>query len=482
MWFLALRRFYDTYRTQIWLTLFVLAMFFWLRLVHLPSTLYFFNDMGRDLLVVWQSWQNKKPFLLGPQNSAIPFNQPALYFYLLFPAALLTNFSLYTHTISFLFFLFGVITLLVALAWRNKATWLVILAVLWLIAIQPQFITQNRFIWNPSFVPYCLLLSCFAYLKLRQNWDKRLVWLWATSSAAALAFSYSVIPFALAFFLLLVWHFRLRSWRLLLPFLTTTALFHALTFVFELRYKFQLTRAVLFGERLPQPGSVLSQKLLDLARYFWSTDNLTLIIIFTLVFLASIALNYKFARKNNTHWRVFIFGLQLSILTLIWSIVIPISVQAHYVFPFFLSVFLIIAGMQPKLSLTIMAFLTWWWLRPAQLSYLSPPPRTLAQTQECARQVCQIVKQPVFVSVTSDLHPYHNGPEWRFLFAKHGCQTQEIELPSPTAATSHMLVVADQGKFDPVTAAYYELSLFGQYQVSQTLTCPGNVEVHVLQR
>lgn len=87
---------------QLWLFLFVIVFFIFLRVYRLPSTLFFFNDMGRDLLVLWESWEHKKPFLLGPQNSALPFNQPALYFYSLYPAFLLTGMSLFTHTVTFL--------------------------------------------------------------------------------------------------------------------------------------------------------------------------------------------------------------------------------------------------------------------------------------------------------------------------------------------------------------------------------------------
>jgi len=67
-----------------WILISLLAILFViLRLYNINNSLFFINDTGRDMAVL-QSWQNTgKIPLLGPQTSALPINQSAIYFYLL---------------------------------------------------------------------------------------------------------------------------------------------------------------------------------------------------------------------------------------------------------------------------------------------------------------------------------------------------------------------------------------------------------------
>ncbi len=77
-----------------------IALFLFFRFYQLPQTLNFFGDLGRDF-VVMQNWQRTgKPPLLGPQNSAMSFNQSAIYFYLLYPFYLITSGSVYATAIA----------------------------------------------------------------------------------------------------------------------------------------------------------------------------------------------------------------------------------------------------------------------------------------------------------------------------------------------------------------------------------------------
>lgn len=64
--------------------IFILIVFIFLRVHRIEETLNFQNDIGRDYLVLLEWYQSGKPPLLGPQNSAVPFNQSAFYFYLFF--------------------------------------------------------------------------------------------------------------------------------------------------------------------------------------------------------------------------------------------------------------------------------------------------------------------------------------------------------------------------------------------------------------
>jgi len=134
-----------------WVILIVsVVLFVFLRLYKIKSSFLFFNDPGRDLLALYRWQETSKPPLLGPRTSVLPFNQSALYFYLLYPLFLLTNHSLfstiYTVIIFYLIFLLAGIFFL-----KKRSRLLEILVIVWfLIAIHPQFILQHRHVWNPS--------------------------------------------------------------------------------------------------------------------------------------------------------------------------------------------------------------------------------------------------------------------------------------------------------------------------------------------
>jgi hypothetical protein len=84
--------------------------------------------------------------------------------------------------------------------WRNS-----LLIVFFLICLHPQYVIQNRFVWNPSFVTPPLLFAFYAFLALREKYlnkkhmDKILSWLFTLALALALGFSYSLVPAFIAF-------------------------------------------------------------------------------------------------------------------------------------------------------------------------------------------------------------------------------------------------------------------------------------------
>src|SRR5579859_1105498 len=94
--------------------IFLIAFFLFTRLYKLPTSFFYFNDMGRDSLALLDWAQTGKPPLLGPQTSALPFNQGAVYYYLLYPlfrlmqhspfSAILTSAIVYVVTFSALFY------------------------------------------------------------------------------------------------------------------------------------------------------------------------------------------------------------------------------------------------------------------------------------------------------------------------------------------------------------------------------------------
>ena len=85
------------------LGIFLIVLFLFLRFYKLQDSFFFYNDMGRDLLVLLDMIQNHKPVLLGPQTSALPINQSPLYYYLLLPFYLIFDKSFLTANLTLAF-------------------------------------------------------------------------------------------------------------------------------------------------------------------------------------------------------------------------------------------------------------------------------------------------------------------------------------------------------------------------------------------
>jgi hypothetical protein len=256
-----------------------LAVFVFFRVYKIQSSLLFFNDMGRDFIELIDGWQAKKPPLLGPQTSAISFNQSAAYYYLLFPPFILTNLSGFA---SFDTALLVYVATFIFLFWRTRRSqqsWSVILLV-WLAAIQPELIRQNRFIWNPTFLLPFLAISLFAYLDLGINFSKTNVALVTFFSALAVSFSYSAAPLVLAMALLSIFIWHKKSLQLWWGWIISAFLINLPTLVFELVHGFVLTQLFIHGQTNPQHRIGVFQKTFDLFSKIFSDGNAFAIFFF----------------------------------------------------------------------------------------------------------------------------------------------------------------------------------------------------------
>ena len=174
--------------------LLLISLFLFLRFYNIRDGLFFFNDMGRDLLVL-QNWQlSGKPPLLGPQTSVVPFNQSSIYFYYLYVFYLITKGSVFSALFAnaFLYiviYIFG----LVIFKKDSKITKIIHLS-FFLICIHPQYIIQSRFVWNPSLITPFIMSAFFSFYLLIQKYSKFRLWAFSLSIATAISISYSVIP------------------------------------------------------------------------------------------------------------------------------------------------------------------------------------------------------------------------------------------------------------------------------------------------
>lgn len=460
----------------------VVLIFLFLRWYGIEQSLFFFNDMGRDFLVLldWQS--SGKPPLLGPQTSVVSYNQSALYFYLLFPVFVVTHHwpfgSLLTASLVHI--------AVILLGWwylQRQKEWQWWWLGVWLaLAITPQLVLQHRFVWNPSFVSVCLVVAFGAWWQWREAGSKGMLALFGLSLAASTAFSYSAAPALVAWMIWAAVTFR-NQWQKTVAVWLVTAVSLVMvnlpTLVFELRHGFFLTKLLIFGQKQAQLYAQPIEKLEQLLQH--SLDA-KLELAVGLLLLQSVVVAFCWWKWSHNSWTKRsqeVFGL-LSVTVLVTWLV-PFSIQSHYVFPL-LTLWLVVLLSLPKLGRIIaLSILAVWWLRPSYWQlYLKPAPRTVAETFECARQSCQKWDKTSFISAQADGYPYHNAMDFKYAFKEAGCDIKELDTQISEA--NHMLVVVDDSVYQHNQTAFNELTQFGPSQELERWSCNSELQVVALER
>lgn len=472
------------------ISLLLTTLFLFLRLYNLDQSLYFFNDIGRDFLVLYNWQETGKPPLLGPQTSALPFNQSAIYFYILFPLFFISQNSQYSSVLTNLIFYVVSFWIGLYLLRNHKILQNSLLVVAFLITIHPQFIIQQRFVWNPSFVAPLILASVYGLLVLKDKYRHLTAFIVGFSMAWATAFSYSVVPVVISTLLISIFWLKRRVLWLIGFFLTSLVIVNFPTIFFELRHKFLLTNMLINQEKLSQPGNILSQKIANLSQFSISSflDHpwyLFLILVLVIIIALQLVLIMKARRHNHQtitkKQSLFLSALLLLLLGVLTTLATPIAIQAHYIFGVLVLGLLVISFLDKKLLIFVLTLASFLYLRPQVLSiYYSPAPRSYAETYACAVQICQQVKQPTFVSVQASRHPYHNGMEFQYLLKKAGCDIKTLD-PDPNVADK-MIVIVDDSEYTHNQTAYNELTQFGKSEEIGRLSCSTQLEAVFLNK
>ncbi len=459
----------------------ILMIFLFLRTYRLPQSLLFWGDMGRDYLVMLDWQKSGKPPLLGPQTSALPYNQSAVYFYGLMPLFLITNHSFFANNISLILFY---VTLFAFGLWsfrRHRQLLISLLITASLMAIQPEFVRQARLVWNPSFTAPLVALAFYTFFRLTQKFSCRRLLLFALSLSLAVSLSYSIAPMFIAMSFMSLWLFR-HHWRWLklnLFLLAGLVFWNLPTLIFELRHGFFLTKLLITGDKLHQSGLAWLTKLTQLTQFSLPRLSHLSMIILLLLVVGGTYWSGKFrSQKTNQPlklaWSVFL-------LTLLVSLLAPFGIAAHYIFAPLTLFFLIISFLPWRVSLLTLAIFSFSWLSPKQLQiYFQPAHRNLQASTACAQRICDQVRQPFFVSEQSGYHVYHNAVGWQYLFKNAGCQVRKLDTQIHQAQL--MAVIVDHSSFQVGKTAYNELTQFGPAQEIKRLYCPAEVEVVLIEK
>lgn len=455
------------------------CLYLFLRFYNLKDSMFFFNDMGRDMLVL-QDWsESGKPPLLGPQTSALPINQSAIYFYLLMPGFLLTNGAPMTlfYTNAFIY----VVPFLIGL-WMLRDHSKVQISLLFfflLVCFSPQYLAQSRIIvWNPSFVTPPLLTALLTFVFLTKKFSNKLMFLFVSSLAFAVSLSYSIAPTFIAIYLYVLFFWHRNRVKIILTQIVALFVINLPTLAFEIKHGFLLIHS-LFSRGLmtqrSQETSLIS-KYNNLFGLGIGTEGLYLLFLTVLIGL----LIFQFQKSKNNNLLKIVTLLLIS--TVVLTFIFPFEIHSHYIFGFTTLVFLAIALLpsRPRLIILFALLITY---IPQLLSnerLFTKNKRTYSEMNSCFSILCSEIKEPIFVSAQSNFHPFHNALEHRFMMKKNGCQVRYIEN-EPDAANL-MAVVLDDSSFKLGETSYNELTLFGKAIELKRYQCQSNFEVVVLKK
>ncbi len=477
----------QKYTWQQWVAVIgLLFLFVDLRLFQARESLFFFGDLGRDYYVLQEWLETGKPPLLGPQTSALPFNQSAWYFYLLLPGYLLTNAdplsSMYSSIVIHVLIFGG---LLWWLAKRKPEYWWRVWLAGLVLAVQPQMVLQQRLVWNPSFVALFLVVGIVVSLVWRATSQvKKPIQSWAMIAisglalALAIGFSYSAAPAVLLWLVILSWR-QVGWWRWWLGLGVGLGVTFAPMVFFELRHQFPLTKMMLFQEKLVQQGTDLPTKVAAIERFVLAGGSnwQNWLLLVSVVVTVGLALKSLRSPKNSEGILLLVWFLTTTLAYLF----LPVQIQAHYVFPLLVAATLSVVWLQGRWRFLLVGCWLFIWLQPKQLQqYLIAAPRSIEQSVSCAQMVCAAVKEPLFVSVQANFYPYHNGIEFQYLLKQAGCIVKKLDTQINEAQL--MAVFVEDSVYEHGKTAYNELTQFGSSTELQKIECNPKLNVRILRK
>ena len=447
--------------------------------------------MGRDSLVLLDWQKTDKPPLLGPQTSALPFNQSAFYFYLLYPFFIATHGSPYAalFTIDLYYLFFFTITFIFVLRTKEAKVVRVFLLALGLIVLHPQFILQNRFVWNPSFVGPLIFLSFFVFYFLIHYFSWKKVVILGFTLALAVSLSYSVAPILIGFGVGCIVFLKKRSFAIGASLAGWLVFFNIPTAIFEVRHHFLLTQMLLHQPKVKQLNIDFSSKVNDLLSHALTTYPPDWQKFLALIFILSIVIGSWIYLHRPNHLissdkerkQLFFSSLLIFLVGLGTTFIFPIPILAHYIFGIVTLGCIVLASLPNKIRIPVVIIFAFFWTVPIfTQQYFKPAERTVTQMQQCYQKFCSQEKSPIYVSLQSGILPFHNGPEHRYLLRQAGCDVKDIE--TDVNAANKMAIVVESSQFTFGKTDYAELSAFAPHQESGIVSCQPNLSIVTVTR
>jgi len=252
--------------------------------------------------------------------------------------------------------------------------------------------------------------------------------------------------------------------------------------LFEITHSFVLTKLLIFGQTLPQETLSLSEKIRGIELYLLvAGPKFNLLLVFLISVSLIWGIWYLKRKQQATQLYTLIFYAIHLLALLIFSLIFPIDIEAHYIFGLLALSAFALSLLPWRVGFSLVIIITIFWLQPNIIQlYVQPPPRTIDEMKSCYQQFCYQHQQPLYVSMESGLLPFHNGPEHRYMLSVSGCQTLNITEHQDQAP--YMAVIADSATYEHGKTAYYELTQFGPAEEVEQITCSPTLKIHLLRK
>ena len=456
----------------VFIFIFLIATFVFLRLYNIKNSIEFWGDIGRDHEKLMEWLQTGKPPLLGPNTSVLPIlNQSAWFYYLIFPVFLLTHSGLsMTYTVTILTVFLFIISMIIQLKKHRGIVMMVFL----LISIHPLIVIQQRTPWNPSFSIPFLLVAISGIIRLSYSYSNKILLIVLMALSFSLGMTYSLFPIVV---ILGMWSYlsvpKGKKKQFILYAGLSFLLVFAPTLIFELKPHYFIEH---FSVSLLTGSSSFFERLIKVQSYLLlgqDVQNISTILKSILIgcFYGSIFIANK---SNLVFKRIFIIAIIGTLLTAL----LPFD-NSHYFFGVIVLWFFVFSLTNKPTKIILLSSFVLFWVNPFWVSqYTKSSIRALSIVEECAKTVCTYNKNSYFVSSVT-WYGSHSAHDHAFLLNKYGCFSRDI-VSNPTFKSNQMIVVADRATFTPYKDSFYELEQFGKYRVKTNYYCSSGLQYWLL--
>lgn len=416
-------------------SLFTLLFVIWLitRFYQLETNYNFSWDEGYHSSILY-NWQVNHQFpFYGPQTSYVTFYISPVYYYLLYPAYVLSSqHFLYNHLTAFTYTWAIFIGLAAVLRKRPAHRWNFLLLVT-LLCFSPIVITQfYKVIWNPSYVWQPLLVATYALILIPSSRRKLLLAITSGASCAlSCAFNLSVWPVALGLTLVAIMILGKKWWWWLSGLIGNALLLYSPSI-----YKEIAAPGNLRYFPSPYPTGNFLTRLMTLSYYVVNFTNINLqnlqnkivTIAFMATLIAAIVISLvKYRRSSNSPLcKNICFQLTVAnIVIIIITALPPVALDPMYGLGVTALVFLLLVNLNSRFKyLLIAGFLVHWAVQFPQSNLYTTPETSFYEYNSCAKFFCQkpnevSAKCLVQLEELSEKYTAH-----AYLLTLNGCQPQ----------------------------------------------------------
>lgn len=466
-----------------------------LRFYNISKLDFFTYDQARDALYTKRIVADHKFTLIGPQSSIPGLYTPPLYYYMMAPFLRAFNFN--PTALDFVTATLGVLTVVflyyvLRLLGANSG---ISLAMTALYAFQPAIVYQSRYAWNPNTIPFFVLLTLLALLKLMQKKSRLFFsFLFWGSLGMVINLHYSGVVFLLACLLALFFCRKEIEIKKLIFGLPLFVFELSPLLIFDLRHSFSNSKAVINyffnSPRSEVATSPFIVGLFEKARFLFglvfpiSLNNLVLNILLVLIIFILIRLAWKKKDKNYNTLLLLLFS-SLIFASLYKSVFYFFYLTFLYPLPFLLvgkAVSLIKLRILYLAIAILLSFSALSWLGLSLNQVRKDRNDLKEQLSGTALFLSEKVIAPFnLVSINNTSERFgNNAVDYRyFLETFYGKRSLDWD-PAGYKESQNLYLISEIGRVDPLKTSIWEMSLFAPKEVKEKWQIGDTIIYHLV--